>query len=133
MKHIELSDQMERTTRIQPINHIIKVQVVVLFTIVIFFLLWQGISSAIASGFGSLIVVGSTMLQKWHLLRAAKYARADATLNLREAYLCMAERWALTLVMLVIGFAVLKLPAMPLLSGFIIAQIALLFSNTNRA
>jgi ATP synthase protein I len=124
---------MDRTTRIHPINHMIKVQVVVLLTIVIFFLLWQGIGSAVASGFGSLIVVASTLLQKWHLLRAAKYARADANLNLREAYLCMAERWALTIVMLGIGFAVLKLAAMPLLSGFIIVQIALLFSNTNRA
>jgi len=133
LKDIELSNQMERTNRIQPINHIIKVQVVILFSIVTFFLLWQGIGSAIASGFGSLIVFACTLLQKWHLLRAAKYAKADATLNLREAYLCMAERWFLTILMLGIGFVVLETSAMPMLSGFIIAQVALLFSNTNRA
>jgi len=125
--------QMERRSRIQPINHILKVQALVLMLTIVFFLLWQGFSGAIASGFGGLIGIANTLLQKRHLLRAAKYARADANLNLREAYLCMAERWALTVVMLTLGFVVLKLHGLGLLSGFVITQIALLFSNTNRA
>lgn len=124
---------MDRRTRTQPINHILKVQAVVLMAIVIFFLLWQGINGAIAGGFGSLIVIANTLLQKWHLNRAANTAKADAQLNLREAYLCMAERWALTIIMLAVGFAVLKLSALALLVGFVVTQVALLFSNTNRA
>jgi ATP synthase protein I len=124
---------MERRSRIQPINQIIKVQALVLVLTIVFFLLWQGFNGLIASGFGGLIGIANTFLQKWHLLRAAKYARADANLNLREAYQCMAERWALTIVMLTLGFVVFKLHGLGLLSGFVITQIALLFSNTNRA
>ncbi len=124
---------MDRRIRVQPINHLLKVQVVMLVLITIFFFVWQGISGAIAGAFGSFMVIANTLLQKRHLIAAADGAKADASLNLRKAYRCVIERWVLTIVMFVAGFAVLKLSALPFLAGFILTQIALLFGNTNRA
>ncbi|MCJ8272365.1 MAG: ATP synthase subunit I [Psychrosphaera sp.] len=122
---------MDRRIRVQPINHLLKMQVVVLVLIVLFFLWWQGESAAMASCFGATIAIANTLLQRWHLISAAKQAKSDAGMNLRKAYRCVAERWLLTIVMFVVGFAVLAFLPLPLLTGFIVTQLALLFGNTN--
>jgi len=106
-------------------------QVVVLVLIVLFFLWWQGESAAMASCFGASIAIANTLLQRWHLISAAKLAKSDAGKNLRKAYRCVAERWLLTIVMFVVGFAVLAFLPLPLLTGFIVTQLALIFGNTN--
>ncbi|MDH5357655.1 MAG: ATP synthase subunit I [Gammaproteobacteria bacterium] len=124
---------MDRLVRVQPINHLIKMQVVVLVVTVFIILLWQGNSASIACFFGGGMAIVNTLLQRWHLIRSAKQAKSDAGMNLRKAYRCVAERWIVTIVMFVIGFAVLALSPLPLMTGFIVTQLTLLFGNLNRA
>lgn len=125
---------MDRLTRVQPINHLIKMQVVVLVVIVLITLWWQGSSAAaIACFYGGSIAIANTLLQRWHLIGSAKQAKSNAGMNLRKAYRCVAERWILTIVMFAIGFAVLNLSPLPLMTGFIVTQFALLFGIKNRA
>lgn len=124
---------MDRLVRVRPINHLIKMQVVVLVVTVFIILLWQGNSASIACFFGGGIAIVNTLLQRWHLIRSAKQAKSDAGMNLRKAYRCVAERWVVTIVMFVIGFAVLALSPLPLMIGFIVTQLTLLFGNLNRA
>jgi len=122
---------MDRRLRVQPINNLIKMQFVFLVLVSFFFLWWQGGSAAIASLFGSLIVIANTLLQRWHLIAAAKQAKSNANMNLGKAYRCVIERWLLTIVMFAVGFAVLALLPLPMMAGFIVTQFALLFGNMN--
>ena len=124
---------MDRLTRIQPINHLLKMQVVTLVVIVLIILWWQGNSAAIACFYGGSIAIANTLLQRWHLIGSARQAKANAGMNLRKAYRCVAERWILTIVMFAVGFGVLSLSPLPLMTGFIVTQLALLFGIKNRA
>ena len=118
--------------RVEPINYLLKLQIIALVITVLIIFLWQGMAASIAYGYGGGIAISNTLLQRWHLLAAAKFAKADAGKNLGRAYRCVAERWALTIVLFATGFSVLKPSALILLAGFIVAQIIVLFGNYNR-
>ncbi|MCX4186597.1 ATP synthase subunit I [Methylophaga sp. OBS4] len=124
---------MDRLTRIQPINKILKMQVVGLVLTVIVFSLWQGFGMAIAGAYGAAIGIANTLLQKRHLVVAAHEAKSDAAMNLRKAYRCVAERWILTIAMFSVGFIVLKFSALAVLVGFIVTQLVLFLGNMNRS
>ncbi|RKZ79818.1 MAG: ATP synthase subunit I [Gammaproteobacteria bacterium] len=124
---------MDRLTRVQPINHLVKMQVVMLVVTVLITLWWQGHSAAIACFYGGFIAIANTLLQRWHLIGSAKQAKSNAGMNLRKAYRCVVERWVLTIVMFAVGFAVLNFSPLPLMTGFIVTQLALLFGIKNRA
>ena len=78
------------------------------------------------------MAIANTLMQKWHLLAAEKFAKADASMNLGRAYRCVAQRWALTIVLFAIGFSMLRSSSLMLLVGFIVAQVVALFGNYNR-
>lgn len=118
--------------RAEPINQLLKWQIITLVLTVLIVFVWQGKIASIAYLYGGGIAVGNTLLQRWHLFAATKTAKADAGKNLGRAYRCVAERWALTIMLFAIGFSVF-IPAEMLLAGFVVAQIAVLFGHTNRA
>ena len=123
---------MNSLVRLQPVDAILKRQAGVLVVIFLAVFFWQGLVIAIAAVYGGLIAVSNTVLMRWHLLQAAKTAGADAGLNLRKAYSCVAQRWVLTFALFTIGFAVLALQPLPLLIGFTGLQL-MLFGHMNRA
>lgn len=124
---------MEQLVRVQPINDLIKIQVVLLVVTSLIILCYQEIGSVISYLYGGIMGVANTFIQRWHLIGSAKHARSDATMNLRKAYRCVLERWVLTVSMFAIGFGVLTLSFSYLMAGFIMTQLALLFGNLNRA
>jgi len=124
---------IDRRLRVQPINHLLKMQVLVLVGIVLISLWWQGSEVAIACLYGGIIAVANTLLQRWHLIDSVEQAKSDAGKNLRKAYSCVAQRWILTIAMFAVGFAVLKFLPLPLMTGFIVTQMALLFGIKNQA
>lgn len=124
---------MERLVRVQPINELIKKQVVLLVVTSLIILCYQDISIVSAYLYGGSIAITNSLLQRWHLIGSAKHAKSDASMNLRKAYRCVLERWVLTISMFAIGFGVLALSASYLMAGFIVTQLALLFGNLNRA
>jgi ATP synthase protein I len=115
-----------------PINQLLKWQSVTLAITVLIVFVWQGHTASIAYLYGGGIAVVNTLLQKWHLLAAAKTAKADPSMNLGRAYRCVAQRWGLTIVLFAIGFTVF-VPAEILLAGFVVAQVVVLFGHYNRA
>ena len=115
-----------------PINRLLKLQLTTLIVTVLIVFFLQGKLASIAYLYGGSIALANTLLQKWHLFAAAKYAGADAGENLGRAYRCVAERWALTIVMFAIGYSVLT-PALMLIVGFIVVQTVVLFGNLKRA
>ena len=124
---------MDSRIRVQPINQLLKRQIILLLITVLIALWWQGVSSAVAGLYGGSIVIVNTLLQRWHLISAATQAKSDAGMNLRKAYRCIVERWIVTIVMFVVGFAVLKFLPLPLMTSFIVIQFALLFGHKSRA
>jgi ATP synthase protein I len=122
----------EGLVKSEPINRLLKLQLTTLTVTVLVVFLLQGKWSGIAYLYGGSIALVGTLLQKWHLFAAAKYAGADAGKNLGRAYRCVAERWALTIVMFAIGFSMLT-PALMLIVGFIVVQVVVLFVNLKRA
>jgi ATP synthase protein I len=124
---------MDPLLRVQPINLLIKIQIVTLILIGFIFLLWQGVNFAIAGMFGAAVVVVNTWLQRKHLILAAQFSKADAGKNLQRAYRCVLERWAITLVLFAVGIIMLKLSALPMLLGFIVTQFAVFFEQIKRA
>ena len=122
----------EGLVQIEPINQLFKRQVIVLVIIGFFIFLWQESQAVLAYLYGGAIALVNTLLQRWHLYASAKYAGADASKNLGRAYRCIAERWALTIILFAIGFTAIA-PAQMILAGFIVAQIVVLFGNFKRA
>ncbi len=119
--------------RVQPIDALLMQAVMMLLLLGGAAYLWQGMSLAVASMFGGVIVVVNLCLQRWHLVRAAYQAKSDAGLNLRQAYRCVLMRWLVTILLFVTGFAVLKLMPQTVMAGFILTQLALLFIYKNQA
>jgi ATP synthase protein I len=124
---------MDRLTRVQPINLLIKIQAVTLILTGLLFFLWQGVNFAVAGVFGSAIVLVNTLIQKRYLILAAKEAKADAAKNLQKAFRCVLERWLITIVLFAVGMLALKLSALPLLIGMLVTQLALFLGQIKRA
>ncbi|HDY85560.1 MAG TPA: ATP synthase subunit I [Methylophaga sp.] len=123
---------MERLVRAEPINHLIKMQLVVLVITSLIILCIQDISMFVAYLYGSAIGIIISFLQRWHLFAAAKNAKADAGKNLGRAYRCIVERWFVTIIMFAIGFLIFLSDEM-MLAGFIAMQGVVLFGNYKRA
>ncbi|PCJ32242.1 MAG: hypothetical protein COA90_03810 [Gammaproteobacteria bacterium] len=123
---------IDRRIRVQPINHLLKVQAGMLAITVFIIFCSLGSGALIACFYGGSITIANTLLQRWHLISAAKNAKSDAAMNLRKAYRCVLERWLLTVAMFAVGFAVFDFSALPLMTAFITTQFALLFGS-NRA
>jgi ATP synthase protein I len=90
---------------------------------------YGGVSAAKAGLFGGLIAFFNSMLLSWHMRRADRIAGDSAERSLRIVYLCAAERLILTIGLLALGIAVIKLQPLPLIIGFVAAQVAVFFGS----
>lgn len=124
--------RIDGLVRSEPINRLLKWQIITLVITALILFLWQGLLASIAVSFGAAIAVINTCLQKWHLHAAARFAGADAGKNLGRAYRCVAERWIMTIVLFAIGFSVIT-ESILIMAGFIVMQFVVLFGNLNRA
>ena len=124
---------MEQLARLQPLDRVLKWQLVMLVCVAIFAFWWWGVEVMNATAFGALVALANTLLMRWHIQRAVKSARADAGKNLSSAYRCVAERWVVTIMMFATALGALDLPGLPLLLGFALTQMMLFLGNSNRA
>ena len=85
---------------------------------------WQ---AGMAFIFGGWIAFANGWLQRWQLRRAARIAGNVPAKNLRYLYRCAAERFIATIALFAAGFGLMALPPLPLLSGYIIAQVAVIY------
>jgi F0F1-type ATP synthase assembly protein I len=76
-------------------------------------------------GGGAISVVNSALLA-WRMVRAASHPANEAHHQLRLMYFYATERFLVVVVLLCICIAVLKLPPLALLGGFVLGQAALL-------
>ncbi|HXU94219.1 MAG TPA: ATP synthase subunit I [Gallionella sp.] len=81
---------------------------------------------AIAVLSGGVVSVLNGALLAWRMSRAASVSAHDAHLQLRLLYFYAVERFLVVVALLALCMAVLKLPALAVLGGFVLGQAALL-------
>lgn len=82
-----------------------------------------------AALYGGLIAIINSLQLLRHLHRAERIAGDDANGNVRIFYLCAMERLVMTIALFAIGLGALKLAPLPVISGFILGQLALFFGG----
>ncbi len=102
-------------------------QLVVLLAVAVGFWLVMGWKAGIAFIYGGCVVFANGWLQRWQLQRAALIAGNDPAKNLRYLYRCAAERFIATVALFAAGLGLMALPPLPLLSGYVIAQAAVIY------
>ena len=108
-------------------RRIIIVQVLLIGVTAGIFLLAAGWQAATAVLYGGLIVALIHRLQVWQLKRADRIAGLSAERNMRYLYRCATERFIAAVALLALGIGLLRLGPLPLLSGYLIAQIAMVY------
>jgi len=115
--------QAQRAAR----RKILTIQLLLVSAGVVLFWLTMGWQAGAGALYGSLIVALNIRMQAWQLKRADRIAGLSAERNLRYMYRCAAERFLATVTLLAIGIGMLRLEPLPLLAGYIIAQVAMVY------
>lgn len=108
-------------------RRIVLVQILLLSAVTGIFFAAAGWQAAMAVIYGGLIVALNQRLQVWQLKRADQIAGSSAERNLRYLYRCAAERFIATVTLLAVGIGMLRLEPLALLSGYLIAQFAMVY------
>lgn len=91
----------------------------------LFFAVRDG-AAALGAAFGGVMAVFGTLLQLWHWWRFDTRGGSGSAQNALLLYRVAIERFIATIALFALGLGVLKLAPLPLLSGFITGQMALL-------
>jgi len=108
---------------------VFQIILVVLLTLILAIL--EGYLAAKAGLFGGMIALMNTGLILLHDKRAQR-SNDDANRVIRYVYLCAVERMLLTIILFAVGLVALKLMPLPLLLGFIAAQLAAFLNGLSR-
>ncbi|MBT8116662.1 MAG: ATP synthase subunit I [Gammaproteobacteria bacterium] len=103
----------------------------ILVTSVLFYW-WNGAGAAVATLFGGGIAMVNVALLLWRRTRAERGRAMSAGESMRLLYRSALERFIAVIALFALGMGVLKLYAPALLTGFIVGQLALLFTEKER-
>ena len=95
----------------------------------VLFLVVSGAGAAIAALFGGLIATLNIALLLWRRERANAGRALNAGESLRLLYRTALERLVAVIALFALGMGILKLHPLGLLTGFIVGQVALLFTE----
>ena len=109
----------------------IQAVLVVLATIIAY--LMQGTEFSLALLYGGAASIAGTVVGAWRIKVATDEAAHNVTHGMAEIYKGALLRFVLVIALLALGMGVLKLPALAVLIGFIVAQIGYFFGRPLRA
>ena len=95
--------------------------------------LTQGIEFSLALLYGGAASLAGTLIGAWRVRIATDEAAHSTTLGMAEFYKGALMRLVLVIALLALGMGVLKLPALAILIGFIVAQLGNFFARPLRA
>lgn len=104
----------------------------VLIAAIIAFLM-QGIEFSMALLYGGATSLAGTLIGAWRVRIATDEAAHNTTLGMAEFYKGALLRLVVVIALLALGMGVLKLPALAVLIGFIVAQMGNFFARPLRA
>jgi ATP synthase protein I len=93
---------------------------------------WIGTSAAVSSLFGGGIALVNVALLLWRRDRAERGRALSAGESIRLLYRSALERYVAVIALFAVGMGALELHAPALLTGFIVGQVALLFTENER-
>ena len=100
-------------------------------TSVVFFMLYGGFQAGSAA-FGGVIACANRLLLEWRRLNADRGRVLSAGQSMRLLYRTALERFVLVGVLFALGLGVWQLDPLALLTGFIVGQMALVFTGTGK-
>jgi ATP synthase protein I len=100
-------------------------------TSVVFFMI-NGVFQAVSAGCGGLIAMTNVLLLEWRRRQADSGRALSAEESLRLLYRTALERFVLIALLFVLALGVLQLDPVAMISGFIMGQVALVFTETRR-
>jgi ATP synthase protein I len=112
---------------------LLLIQGVMVLVAAIIAALTQGIEFSIALLYGGAASLAGTLVGAWRVRIATDEAAHSTTLGMAEFYKGAVMRLVLVIALLALGMGVLKLPALAVLIGFIVAQIGNFFARPLRA
>ncbi len=95
--------------------------------------LLQGIEFSMALLYGGATSLAGTLVGAWRVRIATDEAAHSTTLGMAEFYKGALLRLVVVIALLALGMGVLKLPALAVLIGFIVAQLGNFFARPLRA
>ena len=95
--------------------------------------LMQGIEYSLALLFGGAASLAGTLVGAWRIRIATDEAAHSTTLGMAGFYKSALMRFVLVIALLALGMGVLKLQALAVLIGFIVAQTGIFFARPLRA
>ena len=93
----------------------------------------QGIEFSLALLYGGGASLAGTLIGAWRVRIATDEAVHSTTLGMAEFYKGALLRFVLVIALLALGMGMLKLPALAVLIGFIVAQVGNFFARPLRA
>jgi len=93
----------------------------------------QGFEFSMALLYGGSASLAGTLIGAWRVRIATDEAVHSTTLGMAEFYKGALLRFVLVIALLALGMGVLKLPALAVLIGFIVAQVGNFFARPMRA
>ena len=100
-------------------------------TSVVFFMIY-GVFQAVSAGCGGLIAMTNVLLLEWRRRRADSGRALSAGESLRLLYRTALERFVLIALLFALALGAMQLDPVALISGFIMGQVALVFTETRR-
>lgn len=100
-------------------------------TAVVFFIIYGGFQAGSAA-FGGGCACASRLLLEWRRTNADRGRALGAGQSIRLLYRTAAERFVLVGVLFALGLGVWRLDPLALLTGFIVGQLALVFTATGK-
>lgn len=86
--------------------------------------IWQGWAVAVATLYGGGVAVLNAALLVWRWRRGLHEYHGDGDRHLKSFYRSSMERFFVVAIVLATGLGALRLDALPLLTGFIVGQLA---------
>lgn len=102
----------------------LTLQAVVLSVLTLLVWEWRGWTTAVAFFFGGGVALLNSGLLVWRWRRGLADYHCDGARHLRSFHRSSMERFFVVGIMLATGFALLDLAPLPLLTGFIVGQLA---------
>jgi len=115
------------------LHRLLLIQGAMVLIAVIIAYLMQGIEFSLALLYGGATSLAGTFIGAWRVRIATDEAVHSTTLGMAEFYKGAVMRFVLVIALLTLGMGVLKLPALAVLIGFIVAQIGNFFARPLRA
>ena len=98
-------------------------------TAALFFMIY-GVFQAVSAGCGGLIAMAGVLLLEWRRLRADSGRALSAGESIRLLYRTALQRFVLIALLFALALGVLQLNPAALITGFIVGQLALVFTGT---